>query len=154
MSSTSNIPIAKYRPSVTGEQITHIIRLAKLDMSTESIELIKTLAPFEAKILAGAMLPAHLSTPRQSLEDSLGMTIVDSLGKKIAIPTKGSVNLIEVKGDKVAYNLSCYNKYKLACTVDRLEDITPDIMEAAKEHMYVNDLMTPEEEAEYERNES
>jgi len=138
----NSIPISKYRPSLTASQIRHILCLAKLDMSQESISIIKTLAPFEAKIANNAIDPSFTTTPNLSVEDSLGMD------------SPLSPHTSDNPRDKVTYNLSCYLRYKNITDTVGATYVTMSLSEiqAAKEHMYVNDLMSETEEAEYEAN--
>ena len=132
--------IKKYRPSLPAHIIEHIVRLAKKDLSLQILpldhnsdkELISILAPFQAKIENYGIAPSYTTSPKESVEESLGM-IAPPLGQ-----------------DKIAYNLNCYTKYKLALATDRLQSISLVMLDAAKEHMYVNDLMSPEEEKSYE----
>jgi len=132
-------PIQKYRPSLTAAQIAHILRLSKLHLSDyEGVDrqdidisksVIKTLAPFLAKIQNYAIEPAFTTSPK--------LTTLELLGEV------DSTRLASV--DKIARNQFCYNLYLQDPNSCDLSQIA-----AAKEHMYVNDLMTPEEEAAYE----
>lgn len=134
--------ISKYRPSLTASQIRHILALSKLNMSQESIGIIKTLAPFEAKIANNAIDPSFTTIPSLSIEDSLGMA--SPLSPQGHQPTTTTTTPTI---DKVAYNLKCYEKSINDMTKMSLSDIA-----CAKEHMYVNDLMTSVEEEAYELN--
>lgn len=120
----------KYRPSLTADQITHIMRLAKANANLDSINLIKTLAPFEAKIANNAINPAYKTIGKESLYDALGGESSDNLTTAISKPE---------------YQRKCYHMY--------IEDpgcLNVDELNAAKEYMYVNDLMTTEQEAQWE----
>lgn len=125
---------AKYRPSLTISQIRHAIKLAKLEspISQESVNLVKTLAPFLTKIETESIEPAYVAEDKPS--------ILDSLGAEDIFSTPSS--RLE---SKVIYNKIAYAKYKESPESCTLEEIA-----AAQEHAYINDLMTPTEEAKYE----
>ena len=131
MTKKKHTKYTKYRPVLPAHLITHAIKLAKLEqpISTDSIELIGILAPFEAKIAAQAIFPAYTTSPKESLLDSLGGT------------APSAQNL-----PKEAYWLVCYNKYMESRESCSLEEI-----QAAREHMYLHDLMSQEELAEFEK---
>ena len=123
----------KYRPVLTASQITHILTLCKQEqpISAESFNVISILAPFEAKIAARAVTPAY-TTAARSKANSL-----EALGG--AAPTP------EPEITKEQYWEQCYNKYRhypASCTVEEIH--------AAQEHMYLHDLMSAEETAEFE----
>ncbi len=126
----------KYRPVLTIAQISHIIALAKQDImaaeeidSSISISLLGVLAPFEAKIQNAGIQAAYTEKPthQEKLIESLGGTLIP----------EGQT--------KEDYWHQCYVKFILtpeACTLKELE--------GAKEHKYLNDLMSPEEKALFE----
>lgn len=133
--------VKKYRPSLTDENILHILKLAKTEspISAQSLAVIKVLAPFLAKINAGAITPAYAaSNNRQSLEEKLGLAPI-SQEPMAPILTAESM-------PKEQYWAKCYDKYKASpesCTLLEIE--------AAREHMYLNDLMSPEDMVAFER---
>ena len=128
----------KYRPSLTVAQIKRIYRATQL-MYVNTLEkekdldksILQLLAPFIAKIENDAICPSYAPIPRLDIMDQLG-------GESDAA--------IIAKSNKVAYNAACYAMYlenPVRCSLDKIK--------AAKEHMYVNDLMTQIEEMTYER---
>lgn len=74
----TQLPSPKYRPVLTGEQISHILHLCKSDSSRASMSVIATLAPFEFKILNGAINPAYTPEAKQSTMEALGFEIVEN----------------------------------------------------------------------------
>lgn len=128
----------KYRPVLTSEQILHILYLAKSELpsiSTTSMSLISTLAPFQAKIENSGITAAYTTTPRTPTNT------LEALGAG----TPESASLATSNLVKEVYWQNCYNKYTadpIACTLDELL--------AAKEHMYLNDLMTEAELTDFE----
>lgn len=140
MNSAKNRPVTKYRPVLTAAQILHIITLAKSEspISTESIGIVSCLVPFQAKIQNAAITPAYTMAPAKvkahSLESLGGMT--EDIG---GLPTGDGSK------PKEEYWEICYFMYKTSPTTCTLQEI-----QAAREHMYLNDLMTPEEMVEFE----
>lgn len=124
---------AKYRPSLTAVQIAKIVSLCKQEtpMSLESMTIVGTLAPFQAKIENAGIQPAYTTSPPETVEAKLGMTAPAT-----------DYNGFE---SKEAYWLDCYVHY-----CDEPTHCTLEVIKAAKEHMYINDLMSPEEIAEFE----
>ncbi len=125
----------KYRPSLTGAQIDHILELAKADFSSsanlagQSYAVIAVLAPFKAKIDNSGIAEAYsINPPKPSIEESLGM-----------IP---AINLKSTKEELWALAYAKYSLSPATCTLAEIE--------AAHEHMYLNDLMTPEQLAKFE----
>ena len=125
----------KYRPSLTAQQVSTILTLAKtaLPLTDETMSLISTLAPFMAKIENDGIVPAYTVSnkpPANSLE---------SLGGMITSDANSHVS-------KEAHWEQCYLRIlevgAAACTLETIQ--------AAEEHRYLNDLMTPEEETAHE----
>lgn len=123
----------KYRPVLSAGAISHILALAKSEspITSASLEVISILAPFMAKIENDAISAAYEATPKQSLEEKLG----------IGVPVTHPIVLA-----KEAYWEVCYSKYKTNPTSCSLQEI-----QAAREHMYLHDLMSPQEIAEFEK---
>ncbi len=124
----------KYRPSLTAEQILKIIELAKLEapISNTSIQLVSILSSIVAKIENGALVASYVpAPPKPSLLESLGGPTTPS----------STASLSKEQQWELAYNK--YSATPLACTAT-------EILEA-KEHMYLNDLMSAEEIAEFEK---
>jgi hypothetical protein len=126
---------AKYRPVLTASQIQQILFLAKSrgsEMNSLDVSLIATLSPFQAKIQNAGIAAAYTikeAKPKANSLEALG-AFEDSLGMAAA-----SVGI-----DKLTYWSDCYSKfikYPTECTLD--------VIEAAREHMYLNDLMNEEE---------
>ena len=123
----------KYRPVLSSSAIAHIVALAKTEspISSASVEVIATLAPFLAKIENSGITAAYTSNPKKSLEESLGLT------SPLDVPH--STNSKEERWEWA------YAKYALNPTECSLSEI-----QAAREHMYLNDLMTEEEALDFE----
>ena len=131
----------KYRPSLPPHLIAHILELAKKEqpLSTSSIELISILAPFQAKIQNMGLEPAYTTQvrlPKPSVEVSLGMLPNSS----VAYTFGGTMY-----HTKEEYWKACYDH-----SLIDFESLHLLEMNAAKEHMYLNDLMTEEEVIEFE----
>lgn len=136
----------KYRPVLTKEQIDHILSLAKreIPISDLSVSLIASLAPFTAKIESNAVLPAYTEKPRVSLAESLGFTTSatfhdDMIGVPEYTAPPGK------QFTKEEFWAASYAKYLIdpaSCTMAEID--------GAHEHMYLNELMTPEQLAEFE----
>lgn len=130
----------KYRPSLTLEQLNHIVSLAKTEqpaISTTSITLLGALVPFIAKIECKTKAPAYsLAPPAPSTLESLGAPAptpaLESIPAGLAV-------------SKEEYWEACYTKHLATPSTCTLEEIL-----AAKEHKYLNDLMEPAELAEFE----
>lgn len=127
-------PTKKYRPSLRAELIDHALALAKKEqpISDLSIDLIGALAPFSAKIANGSILPASVVSPKESIEESLGLVDVTLYNNDMIT--------------KEDYWNRCYELY-----VDSPELCTLQEIKAAQEHMYLNDLMSEAELAAFEK---
>ena len=127
----------KYRPVLSAGAISHILALAKSEspITSASLEVISILAPFMAKIENDAISAAYEATPKQSLEEKLGIGM--------PLPNKHETTMTLTKEE---YWESCYAKYKNLPTECTLKEI-----QAAREHMYLHDLMSPQEIAEFEK---
>lgn len=133
---------AKYRPVLTAEQITYIITLAKREvpMSDLSFSVIASLAPFAAKIEAEALSPAYITAPPPtSLLEKLGGEFCKD--ENVGVPELPAL-LTKTKEERWASSYALYQIYPEKCTIEEIED--------AHEHMYLNDLMTPEQVAAFE----
>ena len=129
----------KYRPSLTAAQIAHILALAKTEsggISETSFSLISTLAPFQAKIENDGITPAYTTQPAKPKANSL-----ESLGGLGDGTGKVYIAGYESKED---YWAACYGTF-----LDNPAGCNLDQINAAQEYRYLNDLMTPEEEAAY-----
>ena len=126
----------KYRPVLTAEQILHILTLAKTEqpaISNTSLSIIASLAPFQAKIDNAGIIPAYTMQPVKPNNTSL-----EAL--------EGTVSAGSPPYNKEDYWERCYTKYSTNPVACNLEEI-----HAAKEHMYLNDLMSPTELEEFEK---
>lgn len=138
---------SKYRPVLKVSQIIHILKLAKSEspISSASISVIGTLAPFLAKIENDGIQAAYTiapTIPKQSTLESLGGTPASC---------DDSTLLSEISAEGLALTKEeiwekAYVLYKTNPTFCSL-----DTIQAAREHMYLNDLMSPEEAAEFEK---
>lgn len=120
--------VSKYRPSLTQEQIVHLISLCRKDSSDESLRIIGLLAQFEFKIKQGAIVQSHAVDVKQGLAVDLGFA-------DPAIHMQGgarSANLI----------LELWNSNPAQLSVLELQRV--------RSYRYENDLMTPEEQLSYE----
>jgi hypothetical protein len=136
---------AKYRPVLTAIQIEHILYLAKSEqpLSSMSMSLISTLAPFQAKIQNAAMTPAYiLVAPKPNEAD-----VMASLGAGAPDRVVGNIHTsIDWSGlSKQEYWEACYDKFTANPVTCNLSEI-----EASKEHAYLNELMSVSELAEFE----
>lgn len=118
----------KYRPSLPSALITHILALANAEhpMSMESCQVIAILAPFQAKIEVGAVAPASVAVPKQSIEESIGLDAPKDTPKE-------------------EYWEFCYiqwTKYP--------NSLTPQQLQGADEHRYLHNLMSAEEITQFE----
>jgi len=144
--------VTKYRISLPPDIISHLISLAKKDSSTLSIEALKILIPVQAKIDADILKPSYITNPKPDLFEQLGFESFESPDIFIPkpfydyTPNRSPIdpNAFATKED---YWEACYKKYKLYLPNCSIREI-----EAAKEHMYLNGLMTPEEIKEFESN--
>lgn len=123
-------PSNKYRPYLTMQQIKYFIELAESDQraETEALRLksLRELKLFVAKSDLGLVNSALTVVGKQSTEDKLGFT-------------SESGDTPEQKREK-AYQLWRVNPQ--LCDDNQIQ--------MAKLYMYENDLMSPDEEAEYE----
>lgn len=122
---TNNTVSAKFRPSLSSAQIQYLLTVLQTSKPcNEREDIVKQLHKFHLKAVHGIVSPSHVSTSRASLTTMLGFEE----------PEHG------------------------AEAIDWLLDIhakTPNILSKAQltrvqHHRYVNDMMTPEEEATYE----
>lgn len=142
--------VTKYRISLPPDIISHLISLAKKDSSNLSIEALKILIPVQAKIDADILKPSYITNPKPDVFEQLGFDSPIEPITKLTImeytPTRYPINP-EHFASKEEYWCACYSKYQSypeSCIIKEIE--------AAKEHMYLNGLMTPEEIKEFESN--
>lgn len=117
----------KFRPSLTSQQIAYLIALIEMDEAavTETLRFstLRVLKVFNLKMQIGAVSAAFTSTPRQSVEEQLGM---DDLTPE----EKREVSYRKWQGNP------------LLCTEQ-------EVMQA-KTYMYENNMMTDAEAEEFE----
>lgn len=138
----------KYRPVLTAVQITKILALAKLEspLTEASFSLIATLAPFAAKIANAGIAPAYIPSIPISIGDLGGFTIVTAQHKEqVSQQVADTASSYAAGVDKEQQWELAYKQYKADPISCSLETIS-----AAKEHMYLNDLMSATELAEFE----
>lgn len=145
--------VQKFRPVLPAYLITHIIALAKQDVvagstSLSSIELISILAPFAAKIENAGITAAYTTAPpKKSLEESLGMSVSTPAPAQELQATATHYMLDGAYFvNKEEYWEACYHKFlnsPSSCTLQELQ--------AAREHKYLEGLMSPEEMVEFEK---
>ena len=115
----------KYRPYFTAEEILEIISALKQSPTPRRLQLIRYLETFKIKIEAGVLTAAHTTLP----------TIAEKLElDPPTIPNK------EVVGE-AAYQKQLINP----------KSCTPHEISAAMEYRYLNNLMSLEEQREYEQ---
>ncbi len=153
INSTKKRAATKYRPVLTSEQILHILNLAKLEqpsISSASISLISVLAPFQAKIENAGIQAAYttsLKAPSTTSLEALGGTgVAEALGSELpSCITSSAIVSTEAMIGKEAYWEQCFHKYSANPTLCSLQEI-----EAANEYRYINDMMSTEEQEEFE----
>ena len=131
--------VDKYRATVTASMVAKILYLARTEspITEESIQLVAKFAPLQAKIDNAGLAIAYTTSPKESTLESLG-EVDSSLLNTYTLDTL-------LYSSKEAYWEACYLKY-----VDVPHDCDISTIAAAKEHMYINDLMSEEEIAEFE----
>ena len=130
----TNTITKKYRPSLTADDINHIISLAKKEspISIKSIDVLTKLAPFKAKIDVS------------SVDFGVGMIPTSSISNVTSSSPINDIVLV-----KEEYWERCHDKY-----LADPEDCTVREIKAAQEHRYINDLMSSAEIIDFEASES
>ena len=127
MSTNTNLPQSKikFRPSLTAGQIEHIIHILSTagENSPLNQSCLKALRMFSLKAQHGIVSPSHLALGRESLESSLGFT------------TSEPVTTVEL----------LYRVWQTHPTT-----LTPAQLQQVQSYRYQNNLMSPEEEQEYD----
>lgn len=124
-------PIQKYRPSLSSSQIAYIIHLAERELprSQDATSILRSLKPFLVKIDCGGVEVSYTAAARPALLDQLG-----------------AYSTSELAVSKTAYNEGCYVKMK-----ESSSSLSEHELECALEHKYLNDLMSGDEERQYEK---
>lgn len=127
MSTNPNLPQSKikFRPSLTAGQIEHIIHILSTagENSPLNQSCLKSLRMFSLKAQHGIVSPSHLALGRESLESSLGFT------------TSEPVTTVEL-----LYKV--WQSHPTTLTSAQLQQV--------QSYRYQNNLMSPEEEQEYD----
>lgn len=118
---------AKFRPSLTAEQIAYLIgNLQAAAPSNERDDILKQLHKFHLKAVHGIVAPSHVSAPRMNLVDSLGF----------------GADTVRSQTEDIDTLLSIY------ATTPTI--LSPAQLTRVNHHRYTNDMMTPVEEQAYE----
>ena len=128
----------KYRPVLSALQIAKILELAKREqpLSNESMAVISQLSPFMAKIENAGITAAYTLKGRATPD------LLSLLG---GTPTANPTGPEALGLTRQVYWEQCYQAYNIdpaSCSLKQIE--------GAKEWMYLNDLMSEEEKAEFE----
>lgn len=130
--SASTFTSAKYRPVLTASQILHLLSLCKSNLNQSSLECIAVLAPFEFKIRNGLISPAYTPQPIPTLAQSMGF---DDPPTESIPSIRKSTTHIE----------SLYEMWRTTPSTLSLEQL-----KEVQAYRYKNNLMSPEQEQEYE----
>ena len=117
-------PAIKFRPTLSAPEIEYLLNLLSKQTDPTAAEITTTLNKFYLKAKHGIIGASHVSTSRPSLESSLGFA-----------PDPSIENLLEI-----------YNSNQ------RL--LNPTQLQKVQNHRYMNDLMSPDEEYQYEQSTS
>jgi len=157
MNTPANTPankLVKYRPVLTSVQILHILAVCKREqpLSDASLSVISTLSVFKAKIDNAGVKPAYSSRDEQTIAAAKQQQTLMELGTDkpslYSLPTPSVPATADYTAtSKEDYWEQCYIKYTDDPALCNLEELA-----AATEHMYLNDLMTSEQEAAHELN--
>lgn len=127
----------KHRPSLTNEQITHILKLlsGESPLSLESIELVGILKPYLTKSLP--LKRSLLSELLSEQNDTSSLSEAEMLSSNHIIPS----------------NYASKEDYWHACYLRSLEypsSLSKAELDAVLEHKYLNGLLSPSELIEFE----
>lgn len=126
MSANPNLPQSKikFRPSLTAGQIEHIIHILSTTGENSALNqsCLKSLRMFSLKAQHGIVSPSHLALGRESLESSLGFT--------------------HTKTTTVELLYQVWQSHP--------STLTPAQLHQVQSYRYQNNLMSPEEEQEYD----
>lgn len=118
----------KYRPVLSESAISHILSLARKDIShPSSLEIISSLAPFEYKIRNDSVSPAYTLTPTMSLAEKTGFSSPKKYSPEKSIP-------------------ELYNSWKVSDSAS----FTVQELTLIAQYRFENDLMSPEEEISFQ----
>ena len=129
----------KYRPSLTQQQLTHIFTtLSAQQKSLINDECIAALRKYMIKIQVGLIAPSHVTEP-QSLEDQLGFSTA-SQSSQSSNDSHATQQIIH--NSNVEALLKIYTENPSILTAAQLEKV--------QFHRYINNMMSPDEEKEYQ----
>jgi hypothetical protein len=138
----------KFRPVFSFAALQQIYTLAKADYiqssSPLSLEILGIVAPFLTKIEIGTINPAYVLVDQEgklSKEEKLLISLGASLAEE-----KHKNNEIQMRSSKEIYWEECWKKFN-----ENPESCSILEIKAAKEHAYLNDLMSQEEIEEFEK---
>ena len=122
----STNPNLKFRPSLTAGQIEHIMHILSTagENSPLNQSCLKSLRMFSLKAQHGIVSPSHLSLGRESLESSLGFSTSHT-----------QVTTVEL----------LYKVWQ-----SHPSTLTPSQLQQVQSYRYQNNLMSPEEEQDYD----
>lgn len=130
MSTNPNLPQSKikFRPSLTAGQIEHIIHILSTagENSPLNQSCLKSLRMFSLKAQHGIVSPSHLALGRESLESSLGF----------------STSHTHTKTTTVELLYQVWQTHP--------STLTPSQLQQVQSYRYQNNLMSSEEEQEYD----
>ena len=131
----------KYRLSLTARQIQLIMERMITPETITSPEILDLMSAFAGvnKKIAGGEAPDYIPTPRETIADKLGMHTSNNVAADMSFGMAG-----KTFQSKEVYWEYCYMQHMQG------KECTPAMLEAANEHRYLNDLMSKEEEAEFE----
>ena len=130
---TNTATKSKVRPTLSASDLEHLLYLCKSEspISDKSLGLIYRLAPLLAKISGSTT--AHTHSPTHPV----------TYPASHPAPTKPTKPAIATSN--LQYWEQCHNKY-----IDSPAECSGNEIEAAQEHRYLNDLMSPDEKAVFE----
>ena len=124
----------KYRPYFTAEELTEIVSCLKSHPNPRRLTIVKYLEGFMLKINHGIIQSSHTLQPTQA--EKLGFA-------ELTLPP------VNQQGIPIDHNLTgeaAYNKWLL-----NPAKATPKEIAEAMDWMYRNNLMSPQQEADYEQ---
>jgi len=138
----------RYRPSLTAVQIAWIVTKAKteLPISDTAFSVIASLDPFLTKIANRSITPSYVVSNKPLANSLEALGAASEIGNTYNPSNNLANSLIREGVTKEQLWEECYKKYMASpasCTLTEIE--------CAQEHRYLNDLMTEEEIAAFEK---
>ena len=115
----------KYRPSLSMEQINYLLNILQQHQDYQAKEITVQLWKFSQKATLSIIKPSHVTTPKESLESSLGFSSTPSPGQDMS-------KLLEI--------------YETTPAI-----LSKPQLDLVNHYRYTHDLMTQEEEKAYEQ---